>query len=500
MEFISLKFMIFFIIVFLINYKLLSFSRSIFLLIASYYFYWTLHPAYLILLIILTFLDYFFGIWFYKLRNKLNKKALFIMILLINIGVLLFFKYFNFFNDFIKTVCDFLNITYKVSSISFILPIGISYYVFKKISYLTDIYRGIIKPEKNFIYLALYISFFPEIIAGPIDRAKDLLYQFRNNIKVNIFQITEGLQMIGWGIFKKLVIADRVGILVDIVFANPDSFKGYIVFLSILFYSLQIYCDFSGYSDIAIGLGRILGFKLMDNFKHPYFAISISDFWKRWHISLSLWLRDYLFLPISYSIMKKIDKSSWILKKVELWAYILGTIITMLICGLWHGAKLTFVFWGFLHGVIIVFSLISKRIRKKITKKLKLKRIPKIRSLFQIVTTFLTVSFLWVFFRAETIEKGLIIIKRVFSNPINLTNELLTNTGTIGGLSYANFYISIISIMTLLIVELFTYKKKMYLILSKINIWMRWSIYFFIIFSVLIFGIYQKTEFIYGQF
>ncbi len=500
MEFLSFEFFIFFTIILIVSSMLSPFFRSLSLLIASYYFYLSFSYKYLLLLITLTILDYIFALWIDSINRNFKKKLIFLLIIFINAGILITFKYLDFFTEFINTIFGSFNISNKFSPARILLPIGISYYIFKKLSYLTDVYRGQLKAEKDFVHFALYISFFPELIAGPIDRASNLLEQFKNDLKFNLNQITEGLQLVGWGLFKKLVIADRVGIMVDSVFVSPDAFSRTTVMIAVLFYSFQIYCDFSGYTDIVIGLSRILGFKLMANFKQPYFAISISDFWKRWHISLSLWLRDYLFLPLSYSFMKQFDRSKFLFKKVEVWGYISGTLITMILCGLWHGAKWTFVFWGFLHGILLVFSLLTRKIRKNFVKKIKLKQSPKIHFLIKRIFTFFSISFLWIFFRAESFEKAFSIIGRFFSGQNLASGKSVQSINSIGGISYGNFYISIIAILILLFVEYFLEKKDSFLLVNNIKIWLRWSIYFFFIFSILIFGIYQKTEFIYGQF
>ncbi len=510
MFFLGIEFILFFILATAVSYALSPNSRCLFLLLASYFFYWTWQPAYLVVLILSTLIDYFIALRIGQGSSPSKKKRLLILGIIVNGGLLIFFKYFNFFNDFFRSLFAFVKLSFPVPSFNILLPLGISYYLFKKISYITDVYRGNLAPEKNFTRLALYVSFFPEIVAGPIDRAASLLPQFLKKIKnsIDFNRLTEGLQMIGWGLFKKLVIADRLSILVNTVYDHPGEHQGAVIGLATLCYSFQIYCDFSGYSDIAIGMGRVLGFKLMDNFKQPYLSKSITDFWKRWHISLSTWLRDYLFLPISYSLMRKIDTSKLKLFtrniKVEAWAYITGVLCTMLLCGLWHGADWTFVLWGLIHGLYLCISFTTKKIRKKVIKFFHLKKRRRLRRIFRISVTFLLVSFSWLFFRAGSVTDAFTLISRMFllPGPVTLADAESGSIekSMIGGLTFANFCIAVAAIILLLIVEFLQEKKSIYQLLADRPIWLRWGLYYFVIFSILLFGIYEQQEFIYGQF
>ena len=497
MSFFSIEFILFFSLTAIISYTLPSNFRCFFLLLAGYFFYWTWQPAYLFILIISTVIDYFIAIGIQACPPHKQKRLLVLGIVL-NVGLLLFFKYFNFFNDAFRSLFAYVKLTYPVPTLNILLPLGISYYLFKKISYITDVYRGLLAPEKNFIRLALYVSFFPEIVAGPIDRAVTLLPQFLKKIKIKPHLFIEGMQLIGFGLFKKLVIADRVGILVDAVYSNPHQHRGALIGLATLFYTFQIYCDFSGYSDIAIGMSRLLGFKPMDNFKQPYFASSVAEFWKRWHISLSNWLRDYLFLPISYSFMRKFDKPKLLTIKIEVWAYITGVLCTMVLCGFWHGANWTFVLWGLLHGLYMSISFAFKKTRRKVVKYFRLKKSPRLRKISRVSFTFLLISFSWLFFRADSIGEAFALISYMFSEPVNRTGQMASSM--IGGLSWVNFYIAVAAIILLLTMEFFQEKKSIHVLLAERPTWVRWGIYYFVIFSILLFGIYQQQEFIYGQF
>lgn len=504
MTFLELEFILFFLAVAAGTYVFPVPYRNVLLLFAGYYFYWTWQPGGLILLILSTVFTYLLALAICRVKTLSARKRLLVFAIIIDVGLLLFFKYFNFFNEFFRSLSGKAGLPYPIPALDIILPLGISYYLFKKISYMVDVYREHVQPERNFIRLALYVSFFPEIIAGPIDRAGDLLPQFVKKIKLDPRMLTEGAQMIGWGLFKKLVIADRMGIMVDTVFDQPGTHQGAVIALAVLFYTFQIYCDFSGYSDIAIGLGRLLGFTLADNFRQPYFAVSVSEFWKRWHISLSNWLRDYLFLPISYSLMRKLDTFKNLTIKVEVWAYIGGALFTMTLCGLWHGAAWNFVLWGLLHGLFLTLSFATKKTRKKIAKLFRIKRFPLLRKAIRISITFALVSFSWLFFRARGIAEAFTLIRNMFFPSSMETTAAaggpIAETGKIGGLSWPNFWISVAAIILLLIVEFFQEKKSIHLWLTRLPVWLRWGIYYLIIFSVLVFGIYNQQEFIYGQF
>lgn len=502
MQFLGIEFVLFFILTTIFSYMLQGNNRCLFLLAAGYFFYGIGQPGYLPVLFLSTLLDYFIALKIGAVKNKGNRKAVLIFGIIANVGLLFFFKYFNFFNDFFRSLSGALKITYPVPSFKILLPLGISYYIFRKISYIVDVYRGHITPERNFVRVALYVSFFPEMPAGPIDRAAALLPQFLEKIKINFTWMAEGLQSIGWGLFKKLVLADRLAKLVNAVFDHPEQHHGPVIGLAAIFYGFQVYCDFSGYSDIAIGLGRILGFRLMENFKQPFLAESIPDFWRRWHISLSSWLRDYLFLPISYSLMRKLDKNKILVKTADRWAYVGSVLCTMLLCGLWHGANWTFAAWGLLHGLLLVISFAAKKTRKRTVRFLHLKKFPLLLRAGRIVFTFGLVSFSWVFFRAHSIKEAFTMIAGFFSaGPDAVAGKAGSGTLLVG-LSRPEFLIAIAAIVFLLIVEILLEKKDepVYRLLSGRPVWIRWAVYYLVIFSILLFGIYEQQVFIYGRF
>lgn len=312
------------------------------LLAASYYFYMCWKPEFIVLILISTAIDYFCGLGIAKFRkSKRVSRALLSVSMCMNLGLLFFFKYMNFFGETLTAVCRSISIPFSAPTLDLILPVGISFYTFQTMSYTIDIYRGRMKPEQNFITFALYVSFFPQLVAGPIEKAANLLPQLRQSHPFSYDNATYGLKLMAWGFFKKLVIADRLAaLLVDPVYQNPSHYSGGVFLLSSAAFALQIYCDFSGYSDIARGCAKTMGIDLMVNFKAPYLSASIREFWQRWHISLTSWFREYVYIPLGGN-----RKGPW--KKV------LFVTITFFLSGLWHGAGWNFVVWGLLHAVYL---------------------------------------------------------------------------------------------------------------------------------------------------
>lgn len=288
-----------------------------------------------------------------KHREPSYRKWILLVTLLFNVGILFVFKYYNFFNDSLRTALNIFNISYNAPTLKLLLPVGISFYTFQVISYLADVYKGEQGAERHFGHFAVFVAFFPKLVAGPIERARNLLPQFYEKQEFDYQRASDGLKLIGWGLFKKMVIADRVAVYVNQVYNNPGDYTGAPVAMATVFYAIQVYCDFSGYTDIARGSALILGFRLMENFNRPYFSKSISEFWRRWHISLSSWLEDYIYTPI---LIKKRD---W-----GLTAIIFSLLVTFITCGLWHGANWTFVIWGLLHGVMLSLEVVTRKNEK----------------------------------------------------------------------------------------------------------------------------------------
>jgi alginate O-acetyltransferase complex protein AlgI len=494
MSFLSLEFVFFFAAVIVAYYLAPARLRWKLLLAASVIFFGMASMYYLFLVIILTLLDYGTARLIVLEKFRAKKKLLFTIGITANVLVLFFFKYAN-------ALADFMHSYFSGQTLFRVLmPLGISYFIFKKISYLTDVYREKQPPEKNFARLLLYVLFFPEIAAGPIDRSGALIPQFDREKKFDTREVLRGIQLVLWGVFKKLVIADRLAILVNQVYGQPENFQGLQLVLATVFFSIQIYCDFSGYSDIAIGIGHTLGYQLMDNFNRPYFSRSITDFWGRWHISLSSWLRDYIFLPLAYSASRKIKRDKILNMAADSLAYLFGILLTMTLCGLWHGAGLTFLFWGFLHGFYLAVSFLTRKLRKKIKKRLGIKKIPALDHALQTVLTFFLVSFAWIFFRAASLGQGFLIIRKMLPGQRAAGASAALAGHLLIGLSGTDFCVAIFSILLLFGVETLQPTMKIGNFLEARPFWQRWLLFYALLFFILFFGVFAGESFIYEGF
>lgn len=402
MLFNSFEFLIFFPIVCIIFFLLGKKKyQNIFLLIASYYFYMNWKPIYAVLILFSTVSTYLCGVLIEKYSGGGNSKArriLFIISITLNLCILFTFKYFNFINESVFTLLTTLGLKWYVPNLDILLPVGISFYTFQAIGYLIDVSRGTIQAEKNFITYALFVSFFPQLVAGPIERAKSLLPQFHKNHSFNADDVSEGSKQMLWGFFMKLCVADVLSSYVDAIYNNVANHNGISLLLATFFFAFQIYCDFSGYSNIAIGTARIMGFHLMDNFRQPYFSTSIKDFWRRWHISLSSWFADYIYIPLGGN-------------RVSFIRHLLNLMITFLISGLWHGANWTFAIWGIVHGFYMIVDTMFRRVFPHVFER---------NPLFKMISTifcFCMVCLAWIFFRANTITDAFSIINKILTNP-----------------------------------------------------------------------------------
>jgi alginate O-acetyltransferase complex protein AlgI len=362
------------------------------LLLASCYFYVVFKPVYILILLVTIVVDYFAGIWIAQSEGKKRKWYL-IISLIANVGFLAFFKYWNFFNDNLTHLLDLMGMVNHLPDYETELPIGLSFHTFQAMSYTIEVYRRKQKPEKDFIVYSLYVMFYPQLVAGPIERPQNMLHQFHTYFKFNWENMKSGLMLMAWGMFKKVVISNRLAEMVDYSFDNPSDHPGLTLLVAAVFYSFQIYCDFSGYSDIAIGAGRTMGFTLMRNFDVPYLSKSIGEFWRRWHISLSTWFKDYLYIPLGGS------------KEGE-WKLYRNLSIVFLVSGLWHGAAWTFIIWGGLHA----FFQIAARMRDRFLPF----KIPK-NDFLSILFTFSLVTLAWVFFRAKGLHNAKIILGKILS-------------------------------------------------------------------------------------
>jgi alginate O-acetyltransferase complex protein AlgI len=481
MLFNSVEFLIFFPLV-VILYFLVPLRLRIPLLVgASYYFYMSWRPEYIILIIASTLIDFYVGRKIGNESKGQTRKLYLFFSLATNLGILFFFKYFTFFNDSIRSLLYFVNINYTPTEFNLLLPVGISFYTFQTLSYTINVYRGVQKPEHNLIKFALYVSFFPQLVAGPIERSDRLLPQFDNKHSIDYYRITDGLKLMAWGFFKKLVIADRLAAIVNNVYGDPMSFSGIPLLLATYFFAFQIYCDFSGYSDIAIGAARIMGYDLMENFRQPYFAKSIADFWRRWHISLSTWFRDYVYIPLGGN-------------RLGDGRMFFNLLVVFVVSGLWHGASWTFVAWGAIHGILMVGSIIGAKLLNQVFPNRLTERKSTIVNGIKIFGTFHLVLLSWIFFRADTISDAFYIIRNIFTGL-----EFKGGYGLNFGGSY-EIMITTIALLVLLLVDFLREKGLPVNFLGSKPVVIRWALYYVLLLSILMFGEFGTTEFIYFQF
>ena len=484
MSFISFAFMAFLPIAVLINFIVPTKYRYIWLLIVSMVFYSTAGiPAVGILLLSMLSI-YTSGIYIGK-KKGMAKFVLFLC-LLFNIGILFVFKYLNFFMVILEKVT-----LGSVEAVHFnmILPLGLSFYILKSVGYLIDVRRGKIEPEKNFFKLALFVSFFPQIVAGPIERAGNMLKQFDNPKPIDFDRFRDGFLEVLWGYFLKLVIAERLAIFVNTVFNASEGIRGSVAFVAIIFYTFEIYADFAGYSHIAIGVARILGIDVMKNFECPYLAMSIAEFWRRWHVSLSSWFRDYLYIPLGGNRKGTVRK-------------FINILIVFTVSGLWHGADFTFLAWGLIHGMYQVIGSILTPVRDKVTKVFNVGRSSFSHRVVKTVGTFILVAYAWVFFRADDVYQALGIIRNSFEiTPWKYVDGSMYQYG----LTRGSFLIGIFGIVLMIIVDLVN--NRGIVIREKIlcqGMWLRWIIMIAGILVTVVCGIwgpgYDVSDFIYKQF
>ncbi len=490
MVFNSYIFLIFFPIVVLIHFLLPKRVQYLWLLAASYYFYMNWDARYVLLLLFSTAVTYLSGIAMEKVRTDRARKSVVAVSFVLNVGVLFFFKYFNFAVDSLNFVLMHIGLAVPKPDFNLLLPVGISFYTFQALSYTMDVYRKDIAAERNFFRYALFVSFFPQLVAGPIERSKNLLSQVNETHRFDYDKMREGLLIMLWGYFLKLVVADRVAIVVNTVYGDPAQYGGaYIAVASVLF-AVQIYCDFAGYSTIAIGAAKILGFQLMENFDCPYFALSIGEFWRRWHISLSSWFRDYLYIPLGGNRKGKLIKYR-------------NLMIVFLVSGLWHGAAGTYVVWGLIHGVYQVIGSVTRPVRDRINEVLELDPQSIGHKLISGMITFGLVDLAWIFFRAESIGAAVSMIKSMLH--IGNIGILLKGGLYELGLNSKNMKVLFFSILVILFADYMKYKgiKIRETIIAQ-ELWCRWLCYLAAFWFILIFGVwggnYDASSFIYFQF
>jgi alginate O-acetyltransferase complex protein AlgI len=389
--------------------------QNLLLLTASYFFYGLWDWRFLLLIVLNSTTDYFIGSRLIKTSDPLRRKLLLGVSLTVNLGLLCFFKYFKFFVDGFVGFFKLMGISLQSTSIRFILPVAISYYTLQTLGYTLDIYKGRTKPTGDLLAFFAYISFFPKLLSGPIERSTTLLPQFQSQRVFDYNAAADGMRLILWGLFKKVVIADNCAIAVNRLFNDPASYTGSTLFVGAILFAIQIYADFSGYSDIAIGIGRLFGFSIMQNFAFPYFSRSITEFWRRWHISLSTWLRDYIFLPFSYSLSRKLKKERYFYIRTDKLINVIAVLVTFLLCGFWHGANFTFILWGLIFGIYLAAEILLHKRKVSIKTIAAGKILPSWRELLQVGITFLMVLFTWTIFRADSISQAFKYISGILS-------------------------------------------------------------------------------------
>ena len=488
MLFNSLQFVIFFPIViilyFLIPYK----KRWILLLIASYYFYMCWKVDYILLIIISTLIDYICSNKMSQIKEKVKRKKWLLISIFSNIGILFGFKYFNFFSENIQTLFNNYNVFYEMPLFNVLLPVGISFYTFQTLSYTIDVYNNKTPAQKHLGVFAVYVSFFPQLVAGPIERSNHLLPQFFRQHDFSYIRVKAGLQKMLWGFFKKIVIADNLAILVDGVYNNVDNYSGLTLIVATIFFTFQIYCDFSGYSDIAIGTAKVMGFELRENFKRPYFSKSIREFWQRWHITLSTWFRDYLYIPLGGNRTIK-------------WRWYYNIFITFLVSGLWHGANWTFVIWGALHGTYLIIALALTNPKKQFSSLIQ-KQSKSFNKLLDVTITFILVAFAWIFFRANNLDDAIYIISNLFVNYNEILNlsELRTQFRGLG-LFQEDLIKCFLLILALFLYSSYERSGNVWEKLQQKPKWIRWSIYYILVYGILFIAPHSNVNnFIYFQF
>lgn len=469
MLFNSLHFVAFFIVVTALFFMLEHKHRWKLLLFSSCYFYMTFVPIYILILGFTIVVDYFAGILIENSAGK-KRRLYLILSLVANVGVLAVFKYYNFLNDNLTWLLGIFGQPNQVPYLSILLPIGLSFHTFQAMSYTIEVYRGNQPAERHFGIYSLYVMFYPQLVAGPIERPQNILPQFHKKQYLKYDNVVQGLRQMLWGLFKKVVIADRLAIYVDAVYNNPGEHSGITLIIATIFFAFQIYCDFSGYSDIALGAARVMGYQLMVNFRRPYLATSIKEFWSRWHISLSTWFRDYVYVPLGGN-------------RVAIPRWYLNLFLVFMISGLWHGASWTFIIWGALHGMYQIVGITLKKVNA-----IKIFGSETLSNRIHGAATFALVCFAWIFFRANNVDEALLICK----------NILTLKPGSIftGGFLY-----SIMWVVFLMIVE---YTEEHYgdsiKILENPVKGVRYAGYAALIVLILLFGVFNGGQFIYFQF
>jgi alginate O-acetyltransferase complex protein AlgI len=480
MIFTSLQFLLFFPAVCLLYFGLPARWRQAMLLVASYAFYMAWEPAYALLLAAVTLLSWGTALRMEAAPSEGARGGWLQASLVGALGLLFYFKYFNLFSWSGEALLRSIGLDIEFPRSGFLLPVGISFFTFQALSYSMDVYRRTRPPERNLVAYALYVSFFPQLVAGPIERSTTLLPQLLHSFPFEYRRVVSGLQLMAWGFFKKLVIADRLGVYVDQVYGAPHEVGGLQLTVATVFFAYQIYCDFSGYSDIAIGASKVLGYDLMENFRQPYFAATVQGFWRRWHISLSTWFRDYLYIPLGGNRVPVLRQN-------------FNLFVVFLLSGLWHGANWTFVAWGALHGFYLVFGNATREWRLGLARSVGLTSVPALRRVLQIACTLVLVDLAWIFFRADTIGEAFYILTHLHRG-WDLSSDVYL------GLGAWEFWLGVGAIAVMEAVHAVQRRVRLREAIAELPGWVRWSLYTGLVMSILVFGKAGAAKFIYFQF
>lgn len=479
MLFNSLEFLIFFPVVTALYFLLPHRFRWLHLLIASCVFYMFFIPYYILILFITILIDYIAGIWIARTEGR--KRKIYLWISIVSTCLVLFvFKYYNFFIDNYNDLMKLTGWNYSLSALAFILPIGLSFHTFQSLSYVVEVYRGNQKAEHHFGIYALYVMFYPQLVAGPIERPQNILHQFYEKHSLKYEDVSAGIKLMIWGLFKKVVIADNIASLVDIVYDSPENVSWYWLLLASYLFAIQIYCDFSGYSDMAIGAARVMGFRLMENFNTPYMANSIREFWNRWHISLSTWFRDYVYIPLGGN-------------RVSKWKVNRNLFFVFAVSGFWHGADWTYVIWGALHGLYLVIENVLRKFKwfvDYLLSKRFIVRAVRTTLLFQLVVVG------WIFFRADTLLDAQIILSRIFSLG-GSDLSMPTDFAMMGSFGLAFKFMLVLLFLSL---DPFLHRLTRNIYDSKTTTFIRLLVYSFLAAMIILIGFWGDIEFIYFQF
>lgn len=451
------------------------------MLLASCIFYMAFIPIYILILFFTILIDYIAGIQIEKSAGS-RRKAYLILSIIANVGVLAVFKYYNFFTTNVNELIQYLHFTvYPLPYLSIILPLGLSFHTFQAMSYTIEVYRGNYKAEKHAGIYALYVMYYPQLVAGPIERPQNIIHQLKIKHEFDYRRVSDGLKLMLWGLFKKVFIADRLSLTVNLIYNDPHKYQGLTLIMATIMFSIQIYCDFSGYTDIALGASKVMGIKLMENFRQPYFSKSVSEFWQRWHISLSSWFYDYLFNGIV------VVRRDW-----GKWAIVMGFIITFLISGFWHGAGWTYIVWGLIHGICLAVYFLFSGFRKSLSRRIA----PGIYDAFSIFLTFSFVCFGYIFFRANSLSDAFYIVSHSFKG----LSSLHDMKWELSVLQITFLPRILLGIVLLLLVDYTNTKSDVIIEILRYPVWVRRIIYYAILFLIFNYGVFANQQFIYFQF